>query len=125
MWRGGAPFDNSQTPGIDFLANGAPRVDVANNGYFMGPFLYNCRNNPLQRVLWKAAQRAILFTHTQGVTNVASNRNDNDEDPSDYMKSFSSYGIGVAYVAAPSGDSVFGRTAEVPNGRVLTTYPAD
>jgi hypothetical protein len=42
-----------------------------------------------------------------------------------YLKSFySSYGVGVAQVVAPGGDSLFGRNAEAPNGRVLSTWPA-
>lgn len=41
------------------------------------------------------------------------------------LKSFySSYGISTADVAAPGGDSQLQRTAEAPNGRVLSTYPA-
>jgi subtilisin family serine protease len=42
-----------------------------------------------------------------------------------YLKSFySSYGVGVAQVVAPGGDSIFGRNAEALNGRVLSTWPA-
>jgi subtilisin family serine protease len=42
----------------------------------------------------------------------------------DYLKSFySAYGVGVAEVTAPGGDSIFGRTPEAPNGRVLSTWP--
>ncbi|HEY3109041.1 MAG TPA: S8 family serine peptidase [Chloroflexota bacterium] len=41
------------------------------------------------------------------------------------MKSFySNYGVGVTEVIAPGGDSMLQRTAEAPNGRVLSTYPA-
>ena len=41
------------------------------------------------------------------------------------QKSFySSYGVGVADVAAPGGDSVLQLTTEAPNGRVLSTWPA-
>jgi len=43
-----------------------------------------------------------------------------------YLKSFySSYGVSTADVVAPGGDSVYGKTAAAPNGRVLSTYPAD
>ena len=179
MWAGGAPFDNQATPGTDFPATVGPRVDVTNNSYFMDPFLYNCRNDPVQRLLWKAAQRAILFAYKQGVTNVDALGNesddlahpaydvispdyppgqeeervvtnacvvipaevpgvigvsavgnarqtDNDEDPSDYLKSFySNYGVGVTDLTAPGGDSIFGRTPEAPNGRVLSTLAAE
>ena len=42
------------------------------------------------------------------------------------QKSFySSYGVGVTQVVAPGGDSLFQLTAEAPNGRVLSTWPAD
>lgn len=179
LWAGGAPFDNPATPGLDFPATVGPRADVTNNSYFMDPFLYNCRNDPAQRLLWKAAQRAILFAYNQGVTNVAAIGNDSDDrahptvdvispdfppgqeevrdvgnecvvvpvevpgvigvtgvgntrqtdgddDPNDYLKSFfSAYGVGVADVTAPSGDSLFGRTPEAPNGRVLSTWPQE
>ena len=41
------------------------------------------------------------------------------------QKSFySSYGVGVADVAAPGGDSILQVTAAAPNGRVLSTWPA-
>lgn len=44
----------------------------------------------------------------------------------DHLKSFySSYGVSSADVVAPGGDSIFGRTAEAPNGRVLSTYPSN
>ena len=176
MWAGGAPIDNPTTPGLDFPGTVGPRVDVTNNSYFMDPFLYNCRNDPAQRLLWKAAQRAILFAYKQGVTNVAAIGNDSDdrahpaydvispdfppgeeeerevtnacvvvpvevpgvigvtatgnfrqtdgdEDPNDFQKSFySAYGVGVADVTAPGGDSRY-TTPEAPNGRVLSTYP--
>jgi len=79
MWAGGAAIDDPATPGVDFPATTGPRADVTNNSYFMDPFLYNCRNDPAQRLLWKAAKRAIDFAHQQGVTNVASLGNDSDD----------------------------------------------
>jgi subtilisin family serine protease len=43
-----------------------------------------------------------------------------------YLKSFySSYGVSSADVVAPGGDSLFGKTPEAPNGRVLSTWPAN
>jgi subtilisin family serine protease len=40
------------------------------------------------------------------------------------MKSFySNYGVSVTQVTAPGGDSILQRTAEAPNGRVLSTWP--
>lgn len=41
-----------------------------------------------------------------------------------HIKSFySNYGVSVIQVTAPGGDSVLQRTAEAPNGRVLSTWP--
>jgi subtilisin family serine protease len=176
MWAGGAGFDSPTGP--DIAPTVGPRVDVTNNSYFADPFLYNCRNDPIQHAIWKAEQRAILWAQKQGVTHVAAIGNDfddrahptidfispdfppgseqerrvtnacvvvpvevpgvvgvtgvgnqrqtdDDDDPNDFQKSFfSSYGVGVADVTAPSGDSLH-LTAEAPNGRVLSTWPAD
>jgi lantibiotic leader peptide-processing serine protease len=147
-------------------------VDVTNNSYFADPYLFNCKNDPTQRAIWKAEQRAILFAEENGVSVVAADGNQSEDmahpsrdqtspddttpldrsitnacavipvevpgvigvsavgnahqDPSGYLKSFySSFGIGVTQLTAPGGDSVFGRTAEAVNGRVLSTYPSN
>jgi lantibiotic leader peptide-processing serine protease len=52
---------------------------VTNNSYFADPFLYNCRNDPTQRAIWKAEQRAIRYAQSQGVTVVASAGNNSDD----------------------------------------------
>ena len=161
-----------------FIWAGNRHLDVANNSYFVDPFLYNCRNDPAQRAIWKAVQRAVLFAMRQGVTVVAAmgNQSDDlahpqldvtspdfppgseqerevtnacvkipveipgvigvtadgnmqqidDDGRPGYLKSFySNYGVGVAQVVAPGGDSIFGRTPEAPNGRVLSTWPVE
>jgi lantibiotic leader peptide-processing serine protease len=153
-------------------------VDVTNNSYFADPYLFNCRNDPVQHAIWKAEQRAIRYAMQQGVTVVAAEGNESEDlahpttdatSPDDttpvtrsvtnacvvipveisgvigvtavgnarqtdsdgnptvgYLKSFySNVGVGVTQVTAPGGDSVFGRTAEAVNGRVLSTYPPD
>jgi subtilisin family serine protease len=38
---------------------------------------------------------------------------------------YSNYGVGVTQVAAPGGDAILQLNAEAPNGRVLSTYPAE
>jgi subtilisin family serine protease len=151
-------------------------VDVTNNSYFADPYLFNCRNDPVQHAIWKAEQRAILYAEKQGVTVVAAEGNESEDlaHPSTdatspdnstpvtravtnacvvipvevagvigvtavgnqrqtdsngnptggYLKSFySNVGVGVTQLTAPGGDSIFGRTPEAPNGRVLSTYP--
>lgn len=162
-----------------FMWAGSQHLDVTNNSYFADPYLYNCRNDPEQRAIWKAEQRAIRYAMQQGVTVVASAGNesddmshpsvdvispdyppgseeereitnacvkvpvevsgvigvsavgnakqtDGDDDPNDELKSFySSYGVSAVDITGPGGDSRYGITAEAPNGRVLSTYPAE
>jgi len=58
---------------------GVNHMDVTNNSYFADPYEYNCRNDPVQRAIWKAEQRAIRYAQNQGVTVVASAGNDSDD----------------------------------------------
>jgi lantibiotic leader peptide-processing serine protease len=62
-----------------FMWAGTHGIDVTNNSYFADPFLYNCRNDPVQRAIWKAEKRAIDFATKQGVTHFASLGNDSDD----------------------------------------------
>src|SRR5437016_119653 len=50
-----------------FVWAGTHGVDVTNNSYFADPFLFNCRNDPVQRSIWKAEQRAIRFAMPLGM----------------------------------------------------------
>ena len=54
-------------------------VDVANNSYFVDPWLYNCRNDPVQRAIWEGLRRAIRYAISQGVTVVAAATNENQD----------------------------------------------
>src|SRR5207244_12954460 len=54
-------------------------VDVTNNSYFADPFLFNCRNDPVQHAIWKAEQRAIQFAQQNGVTVVAAMGNESED----------------------------------------------
>ena len=58
-----------------FVWAGTHGVDVTNNSYFADPWLFNCRNDPVQRAIWKAEQRAISFAQQNGVTVVAAEGN--------------------------------------------------
>ncbi len=60
----------------------------------------------------------IVPTEVRGVLGVSADGNLR-------MKSFySNYGVGVTVVTAPGGDSVLQKTADAPNGRVLSTWPS-
>jgi subtilisin family serine protease len=72
----------------------------------------------------------VIPVEVPGVVGVSANGNapqdDDTPDEPDYRKSFySNYGVSAIEVVAPGGDSLFGITAEAPNGRVLSTYPLE
>src|SRR5204863_263172 len=54
-------------------------IKVTNNSYFADPWLFNCKNDPGQRAIWKAESRAIKFAMQQGVTVVAAAGNEADD----------------------------------------------
>jgi subtilisin family serine protease len=62
-----------------FMWAGQQQFDVVNNSYFADPYLYNCRNNPVERAIWKAEQRAIRYAMTRGVTVLGSAGNNNHD----------------------------------------------
>jgi subtilisin family serine protease len=62
-----------------FMWAGDRHLDVTNNSYFVDPFLFNCRNDAAQRVIWKAVQRAIRYAMNQGVTVVAAEGNESED----------------------------------------------
>jgi len=62
-----------------FVWAGTHHFDVTNNSYFADPFLFNCRNDPVQRAIWKAEQRAIQFAQQKGVTVVAAEGNESED----------------------------------------------
>src|SRR3989475_6306454 len=62
-----------------FVWAGTHGFDVTNNSYFADPWLFNCRNDPDQRAIWKAERRAIQFAMQQGVTVVAAAGNESED----------------------------------------------
>jgi lantibiotic leader peptide-processing serine protease len=62
-----------------FVWAGSHHFDVTNNSYFADPFLFNCRNDAVQRAIWKAEQRAIRYALAQGVTVVAAEGNESED----------------------------------------------
>ncbi|GAA6524858.1 S8 family serine peptidase [Intrasporangium sp. DVR] len=52
-------------------------MKVTNNSYYIDPWELNCRNDERQRPVWLAVQRAIRYSQSKGVLNVASAGNSN------------------------------------------------
>ena len=66
----------------------------------------------------------VEIEHVIGVSALGAAEQTDGKDGKDYLKSFySSYG--EVEVAAPGGDSIFGAPFAPPNGRVLSTWPAE
>src|SRR5438477_5593482 len=62
-----------------FMWAGTHHMNVTNNSYFADPFLFNCKNDPIQRAIWKAERRAIRFAMQQGTVVVAAEGNQADD----------------------------------------------
>jgi len=62
-----------------FIWAGSHHFNVTNNSYFADPFYFNCKNDPVQRAIWKAEARAIKFAMQQGVSVVAAEGNFADD----------------------------------------------
>jgi subtilisin family serine protease len=62
-----------------FMWAGTHGIAVTNNSYFADPWLFNCRNDPEQRAIWIAEQRAIRFAITNGVAVMAAAGNFSDD----------------------------------------------
>ncbi|RZU76472.1 subtilisin family serine protease [Micromonospora kangleipakensis] len=52
-------------------------MQLTNNSYYIDPWELNCRNDARQRPVWQAVQRAIRYSNSRGVLNVASAGNSN------------------------------------------------
>ncbi len=62
-----------------FMWAAATHVQITNNSYFADPWYFNCKNDPVQRAIWLAEQRAIKFAQQSGVLVVAAEGNFADD----------------------------------------------
>lgn len=52
-------------------------MPITNNSYFIDPWEFNCVNDPRQRPVWQAVQRALSYSTAKGTLTVASAGNSN------------------------------------------------
>ena len=62
-----------------FMWAGTHNIQVTNNSYFADPWLFNCKNDPVQRAIWTAERRAIRFAMQRGTVVVAAVGNQADD----------------------------------------------
>ncbi|MFJ5306343.1 S8 family peptidase [Streptomyces sp. NPDC088350] len=60
-------------------------VEITNNSYYVDPWLYNCMDDPDQRAIVDAVNRAQLYAQSKGTLNVAAAGNSNDDLDSDAL----------------------------------------
>ncbi|NBE52354.1 S8 family peptidase [Streptomyces boluensis] len=58
-------------------------IEVTNNSYYVDPWLYNCLNDPDQKAIVDAVNRAQLYAQRKGTLNLASAGNSNHDLASD------------------------------------------
>ncbi|MEP7055910.1 MAG: S8 family serine peptidase, partial [Actinomycetota bacterium] len=62
-----------------FMWAGSHNMAVTNNSYFADPWLFNCKNDPVQRAIWTAERRAIKYAQSRGTLVVAAEGNQADD----------------------------------------------
>ncbi|MGW0997917.1 S8 family peptidase [Streptomyces sp. NPDC002520] len=65
-------------------------IEITNNSYYVDPWLYNCMDDPDQRAIVDAVNRAQLYAQHKGTLNVASAGNSNDDLDADALTDDSS-----------------------------------
>ncbi|MEU3986455.1 S8 family serine peptidase [Streptomyces sp. NPDC026672] len=60
-------------------------VEITNNSYYVDPWLYNCLDDPDQRAIVDAVDRAQRYAQRKGTLNVASAGNSNDDLDADAL----------------------------------------
>ncbi|MEU0334538.1 S8 family serine peptidase [Streptomyces sp. NPDC006193] len=60
-------------------------IEITNNSYYVDPWLYNCLDDPDQRAIVEAVDRAQAYAQRKGTLNVASAGNSNDDLDADAL----------------------------------------
>ncbi|CAM5354657.1 S8 family peptidase [Streptomyces aurantiogriseus] len=65
-------------------------VEITNNSYYVDPWLYNCKDDPDQKAILDAVNRAQLYAQKKGTLNIASAGNSNHDLDADSIVDTSS-----------------------------------
>ncbi|MEU2284360.1 S8 family serine peptidase [Streptomyces sp. NPDC013178] len=65
-------------------------VEITNNSYYVDPWLYNCKDDPDQKAIVDAVNRAQLYAQRKGTLNIASAGNSNHDLDADSIVDTSS-----------------------------------
>ncbi|MER5305320.1 S8 family serine peptidase [Streptomyces lasiicapitis] len=65
-------------------------IEITNNSYYVDPWLYNCKDDPDQRAILDAVNRAQLYAQKKGTLNLASAGNSNHDLDADEIVDTSS-----------------------------------
>jgi subtilisin family serine protease len=122
--------------------------DLVNASLFTDPWYYHCGNDPVQRTLTVAQQRAVSYAARRGVTIIAAASNENQDlvnpklDPckllpvqldnvigvsalaaNKALTYYSNYGLGAIDLAAPGGDMHVAALGN-PSGQIIGPVPS-
>ncbi|MEU8543842.1 S8 family serine peptidase [Streptomyces sp. NPDC048717] len=122
-------------------------VQITNNSYYVDPWQFNCLDNPDQKAIIDAVDRAQRYATRKGTLNVAAAGNSRDDltaipgncvqlpaqlpgvvtvsgtSATNSKAYYSNYGLGVIDVAAPGGDMYVPSDTPSGEGGVLSTVP--
>ncbi|MFJ3338377.1 S8 family serine peptidase [Streptomyces sp. NPDC086766] len=89
-------------------------VEITNNSYYVDPWLYNCLDDPDQRAIVDAVNRAQLYAQGKGTLNVAAAGNSNDDLDSDAIVDDSSPDDGTAVTRTIDPHKCFDVPTQLP-----------
>ncbi|GGT01012.1 S8 family peptidase [Streptomyces cinerochromogenes] len=89
-------------------------IEITNNSYYVDPWLYNCMDDPDQRAIVDAVNRAQLYAQRKGTLNVASAGNSNDDLDADAIVDDSSPDDSTAHTRTVDPHECFDVPTQLP-----------
>ncbi|KAB1139730.1 S8 family serine peptidase [Streptomyces luteolifulvus] len=89
-------------------------VEITNNSYYVDPWLYNCMDDPDQKAIVDAVNRAQLYAQHKGTLHLASAGNSNHDLDSDAIVDASSPDDGTTYERTIDPHTCFDVPTQLP-----------